>query len=257
MCEIFGVSSRIKVEINEYLKTFFSHSDKHPHGWGLACMDGNETNIEKEPIKATDSKYLHSRLSVPICVTAGFAHIRYATIGNIFYSNCHPFVEKDSSGRRWTMIHNGTIFEYEPMNSYIKKQNGDTDSERILLYIVDLINDALQNKGQDLSAEERFELVNQLVIDLSVGNKLNLLLFDGEYMYVHSNYKGTIHYLQKDDAVYFSTQPLSREKWKELPSNQLQVYRDGKLVYQGTVHNNEYVDDAEKVKYLYQIFSEL
>lgn len=62
---------------------------------------------------------------------------------------------------------------------------------------MDLINDATQSKGTDLSAEERFEIINQL------------------------------------------------------------VYRDGELVYQGTTHNNEYVDDAEKVKYLYQIFSEL
>lgn len=40
MCEIFGVSSKTRVDINEYLKVFFSHSNKHPHGWGLACMEG-------------------------------------------------------------------------------------------------------------------------------------------------------------------------------------------------------------------------
>lgn len=257
MCEIFGVSSKTRVDINEYLKVFFSHSNKHPHGWGLACMEGNETIIEKEPAKAVVSRYLRSRLAVPISVSAGFAHIRYATIGNIMYSNCHPFTEKDRSGRRWTMVHNGTIFEYKPMNGYEKRQSGDTDSERILLYIVVLINDAMKNKGQELPAEERFELINQLVVDMSVGNKLNLLLFDGEYMYVHSNYRESLHYLKKDDSVFFSTQPLSDENWKVLLFAQLQVYKESELVYQGNSHDNEYVDDKEKVKYLYQIFSEL
>ena len=89
------------------------------------------------------------------------------------------------------------------MNGYEKRQSGDTDSERILLYIVDLINDAMKNKGQELPAEERLELINQLVVDMSVGNKLNLLLFDGEYMYVHSNYRESLHYLKKDDSVFF------------------------------------------------------
>lgn len=87
MCEIFGVSSKTRVEINEYLKVFFSHSNKHSHGWGLACMEGNETIVEKEPQKASVSQYLKARQSVPVLVTAGFAHIRYATIGNVLYAN--------------------------------------------------------------------------------------------------------------------------------------------------------------------------
>ena len=38
MCELLGISSEKEELVNEYLKTFYSHSDKHPHGWGLAYL---------------------------------------------------------------------------------------------------------------------------------------------------------------------------------------------------------------------------
>ena len=40
MCEIFGVSSKTRVDINEYLKVFFSHSNKHP--WKVRNQYGQE-----------------------------------------------------------------------------------------------------------------------------------------------------------------------------------------------------------------------
>ena len=58
MCEIFGSNAADNCQINDYLKEFFSHSGKHPHGWGLACMDGKQVQIEKEPIQAEKSYYL-------------------------------------------------------------------------------------------------------------------------------------------------------------------------------------------------------
>ena len=63
MCEIFGSMSTDKRNIKPYLKEFFTHSDKHPHGWGLACLDDHDNLIEKEPLKATNSYYLKHRLT--------------------------------------------------------------------------------------------------------------------------------------------------------------------------------------------------
>lgn len=103
-------------------------------------MEEKEVQIEKEPVQATKSNYLKERLSVPIQVKNAFAHIRYATIGNVEYKNCHPYTKKDRNGRSWTLVHNGTIFHYQPLDRYVRLQNGDTDSERILLYLVDLVN---------------------------------------------------------------------------------------------------------------------
>lgn len=257
MCELFGLSSDKAFHANSYLKTFYSHSNNHPHGWGLACVSREGATIEKESMQASKSHYLKERLSQPICEKILLAHIRYATIGNVEYRNCHPYSGKDNLGRRWTLIHNGTIFDYAPLNSYVKKQCGDTDSERIFLYILDKVNHAQGEKKAKLTFEERFSLIDSIVRDMSKGNKLNLILTDGHYLYVHTNCKDTLNYLETDGTAMFATQPLSNEDWRKVPFGTLLAYKRGKLVAAGEPHNHEYVENEEQLKLLYQIFSNL
>ena len=216
MCEIFGVSSLNDFTANDYL---------HPHGWGLACVSRNGALVEKESIKASCSNYLRERLSQPINAKILLAHIRYATIGNVEYKNCHPFTGKDSTGRRWTLIHNGTIFDFAPLNPYVKKQKGDTDSERIFLYLLDKLNEA-QTKA-------------------------------GKYLYAHTNCKGTLHYLQKNGVTLIATRPLSDANWQPLPFSQLLAFNKGRMIKAGTVHNHEYIESEEAMKLIYQIFANL
>lgn len=257
MCELFGFSSEKRIVINEYLREFYSHSDMHPHGWGLACLEGNEAVIEKEPVQAAKSRYLRERLTVPVKNRNVFAHIRYATVGNVDYRNCHPYTGKDAKGRRWTLVHNGTIFDYWQLNKYAKLQSGDTDSERIAMYLVDKVNENIQKLGRELNAKERFSLLDGIVSDMARENKMNLLLFDGEITYVHTNYRKSLYYLEKEGSVLFSTQPLSKEEWNPVPFTTLLAYRNGKLLFTGTEHGNEYVDNEENLKFLYQAFSNL
>jgi glutamine amidotransferase len=185
------------------------------------------------------------------------AHIRYATIGNVMYQNCHPYVKKDHYGRNWVLVHNGTIFEFADLNPYVKQQQGDTDSERVLWYLVDRLEDAEDALERPMSREERFGLLSALIGDLAKGNKLNLLLYDGEQLYVHTNYQNSLYYLKTDSGLLFSTQPLSREAWKLVPFTTLLAVSDGEVVLRGENHKNEYVDSEENMKYLYQIFSDL
>lgn len=257
MCELFGICSREKCQINDYLKEFFSHSNAHPHGWGMACMEGNEVSVEKEPVQASKSNYLKQRLSVPVQVKTAFAHIRYATIGNIEYKNCHPYTMKDISGRRWTLVHNGTIFAYPPLNKYVSLQKGDTDSERILLYIVEMVNESERRLQRELERKERFRLLDSIIVSMSRGNKLNLMIYDGELFYVHTNYSNSLYQLEKENKVIFSTVPLGKEEWKPVLFATLLAYEEGIRVFQGTEHGNEYVDNEENMKLLYRIFSDL
>ena len=136
--------------VNEELKEFYSHSDKHPNGWGLALLEPDMTNWEKEPLCANESRYLRERLSEPIMARSVMAHIRYATIGNVEWRNCHPFCGRDRSGRQWVFQHNGTIFDYPPLHPYVNVQQGDTDSERILLYFLDRIDRKMEESGHVL-----------------------------------------------------------------------------------------------------------
>ena len=257
MCELFGACAEKSVRMNEYLKEFYSHSNRHPHGWGLTLLEENEASIEKEPVQASKSSYLKERLTSPISCRTILAHIRYATIGNVEYSNCHPYTMKDDSGRRWTQVHNGTIFDYQPLEKYVKYQSGDTDSERILLYFVEKVNQVQAYYKKPLCGEERFRLLDDILVSMSKGNKLNLMLYDGEYMYVHTNYAASLYYKEIDGGRIFATVPLDGEYWQPVPFTRLLAYKDGKLVFEGTNHGNEYVDREENLKYLYQIFSSL
>ncbi|MGN1132243.1 MAG: class II glutamine amidotransferase [Ruminococcus sp.] len=257
MCEIFGFNSSGRTDVRELLREFYSNSKEHPHGWGLAVKHHRDINIEKEPFKASDSRYLKYRLRAGVESDMVMAHIRYATIGNVDYVNCHPYSKRDNSGRRWVLIHNGTIFSYDKLNKYIHLQRGETDSERILLHLVDEINAKASLVGRELSANERFKVLDNAISEMSAGNKLNLIIWDGEFMYAHTNLKKSLHYCYKDNSVCISTRPLELTGWKELPFTQLLSFKDGKPVNKGKVHNNEYIETEENLRFLYQVFSNL
>jgi glutamine amidotransferase len=255
MCELFGVSTSGKVSVSDYLKEFFSHSKKHNNGWGIALFYGNNVSLEKEPLKAYKSLYLKERLKNLDDVYDMIAHIRLATRGDDEYVNTHPFVKRDNFGRLWTFAHNGTIFNYSVLDDYFKKQEGKTDSERIILYFIDKINERQSKLKRALKANERFAILDEIVTDMSRGNKINFLLYDGEILYVHCNYANTLNYLKKDKSVIFSTVPLSGEEWQLVPFTTLLAYKKGRLIKTGTNHGNEYKDNESDARLLYMDYS--
>ncbi len=248
MCELFGVTSDRKVCVNDYLKMFFKHSIEHHNGWGLALLDNMGVAIEKEPVRALDSQYLKNRLTGNIETSICMAHIRKATIGDVSFNNTHPFSRIDQSGRRWVFVHNGTIFESDPLSRYLYEQEGTTDSERILLYIIDRVNRDIERKCDN---KAKCELIDDIVREISSGNKVNFLLYDGTLLYVHKNEPGTLYKRQADNTIYFSTHPLDEFGWEEVEQNQLSVYRSGKLIYTGRKHDNTYHHDDARMKLIY------
>lgn len=74
-------------------------------------------------------------------------HIRLATIGSVKALNCHPYSGVDCTGRTWTLMHNGTICSGNRLMPYYRVQKGNTDSERIFLYLLDEINQATTKSG--------------------------------------------------------------------------------------------------------------
>ena len=251
MCELFGMSAKRKMNMTGFLKTFYSHSEEHKNGWGLALLDGSTPLIDRESIKALDSKQLKTILNDDIATSRCIAHIRRATIGEENKSNTHPFVRQDASGRLWVLAHNGTIFESNVLAPYQYVQKGTTDSERILLYIVDEMNRYYGKKGQSLSRDERIKIIENVIRRITSGNKVNLMIYDGELFYVHKNEEKTLYEKGDSSGIIFSTTPLDTGRWQEFPQNRLMVYRDGKLIYSGKKHHNTYVEDKEKMKLLF------
>lgn len=133
--------------------------------------------------------------------------------------NCHPFVGRDNRGRVWTLAHNGTVFRGDALGPYFAAQEGRTDSERLLLLLLDRVGARQDALGRALGPEERFAEFAVLARELSPGNKLNLLVYDGEALYAHANAAGSLH-LREDPsgAAVLSTRPLgSGDGWAPLP----------------------------------------
>lgn len=240
MCELLGVSSAVKIAVNPYLNILMSHSTEHPHGWGIAVFYGNAVSLEKEPKPAFSSDYLHSRLRHSLEAENMIAHIRLATCGGMAYENCHPFVKRDASGRAWTLAHNGTIFQSDILDSYQENQEGSTDSERILCHIIHKSNVLTAQASESLTPRQRFAMMDQIILELAEHNKLNLLVYDGELLYVHTNMQHTLYFCRKEQTVLFATVPLEDSDWEPLPMMQLQAYRGGAWLFEGTKHLFEY-----------------
>ncbi len=236
MCEMFAYSGE-KIQLNSYLDEFFSHSENQPHGWGLAIG----YNIEKEPVKANDSAYLKHRLKNKIEESELIAHIRDATVGSLNYLNTHPFIKKDKFNNKYVLTHNGTITECKKLDSYKDVQIGATDSERIAEMLVDKINIF----DHPLSFDEKFRVIEELVFEITENNKnkVNLFIYDGQYLYAHCNFETTLHLLEKDNGVYIATKPVSDENWKHFPLNTLVAYENGKCIKKGKRHNGIWLSE--------------
>jgi len=269
MCELFGLSSSFEYEAGPVLREFFSHADQNPHGWGLANMRESRPSIKKEAVSALKSETLRALLDSGIRTELLIGHIRFATKGSISLTNTHPFRQASSDGMTWTLAHNGTVFSCDELTGYVHRQEGETDSERILDLLLDRIDRALLDKidaARDaaenascrgcadgaLTVEERIRTVDELIRTVTPGNKINILISDGTLLYAHSNMKGSMYYHMEQGLAAVSSKPLKNmEGWTEMPLNTLLAFRDGECVYRGAPHENEYIEDPEKLKFLF------
>ena len=235
MCELFAVTSDRTIDVSRELEEFFRHGETNPHGWGIASWnDKGRITIDKEPVDSTRSSLIGSYISSARRCRGMIAHIRRATIGYVDYKNTHPFIAHDPNWREWVLAHNGTIFE----------------SDELLPYELD------QNK-RAVDEASRFKIIDSVAVKLSDKNKLNFVAFDGQDLYVHKNEAGTMFRRVCDGYVLIATKPLDDGVWEEVPLNRLQVYRDGKLIWEGTQHDHTYVHDEEQMNMLYLGYSEL
>ncbi len=244
MCELLGFTSSKKTDIRDSLRSFFSHSDKNPHGWGMMYGSPGRT-VVKEAVSAEKSAFLAGLIEELPQQKNLLAHIRFATVGSINENNCHPFSALDISGREWTLIHNGTIFNGRHNHRYSAVQTGDTDSERFFLSMLDTVNEQLSKSVPTERA--RFELINSFIAENAPRNKLNLMIFDGDLLYVHKNLKNTLCFKRLENGLIFATKPLDDGQWVPFPMAQVIAYRNGAEVFRGDRHKGVFVPSLEYI----------
>ena len=257
MCELFGFSGNKRTDLKGLLTEFFSHSVNNPDGWGLASFDDSHTLIYKERVAAYKSPNIERIIKETGKARTLIGHIRLATIGYDDYNNSHPFSGYDRSGRLWTLVHNGTIFECDDLSIYSYKQKGSTDSERVFLYLLDKINEKIDEKKGDLDAKERFDIVDGIVTKLSPKNKLNIIIYDGEQTYLHTNYRDSLYVNNTSDGAVFATVPLSDGVWDHLPFKTLVSYKNGKPFLSGKEHEGEYIPDEQAIRAIFMAYAGL
>lgn len=251
MCELFAVNAQEPVVVNRLLTTFFSHSVNHPHGWGVAWRHSDgQVELHKGPERAIDSPELSWLLGRTIMYPRLLAHIRNATEGGVSYHNSHPFDGVDVSGVEWVMIHNGAIIHDDLLSGYDRWTEGETDSERILMFLLDLIEEATLRVDRGLTFAERFDLLSRAINQLANGNLLNIILDDGEHLYVHTNtIEETLYGKQTQGSVVLSTKPLDEGEWHPVPRSRLIAFKGGRVERMSMPHLNA-VCDEEVLRFL-------
>ena len=154
MCELFALNAEGPINTNAYLREFFSHSVNHPHGWGISWRDGDPFDDASVTLVREDLNW--KILGSPIEKSHVLAHIRYATGTDMAERNCHPFRTCDMSGRQWTLIHNGILFNEGLTFPYEGRTEGETDSERMAAFLTDVLDEALL-RGAEPTFDARFE----------------------------------------------------------------------------------------------------
>jgi predicted glutamine amidotransferase len=153
MCRLLGHVSRRPLTVAEAigdadLASFADLSPRHPDGWGMAwwrSLDAAVDGAVPERRRAVGSARDDPEFTATMRDVAGCAnvvHLRGATPGlEIEHENCHPFVRPGAA-----FAQNGAIHPQhrlpELLPAHLEAEvAGSTDSERLFLYLYDLLDD--------------------------------------------------------------------------------------------------------------------
>ncbi|MEN0063254.1 MAG: class II glutamine amidotransferase [Myxococcota bacterium] len=202
MCRIFGFRSAVPSRAHRSLvaaeNALATQSIRHPHGWGIGYVKGDDAYVVKSARSAHDCPRFKSaceRLTSHTFVV----HVRKATVGCIDSLNAHPF-----RFGRWLFAHNGTIFGFEDRAAHLRDRidpdlrshvMGDTDSEHLFFVLLT----ALRRAGIDRATHDPKDapvvgqVVRDVLYELDAEARvqqldrpiLNVLLTDGRTFVAH------------------------------------------------------------------------
>ena len=128
------MSSRRPAQLNFSLETLAAHSaggSTTRDGWGDAFYQGNDAELYREPLAASDSPLVRFLQSHGPSTTLAISHIRHATRRVLGLSNTQPF-SRELTGRAHVFAHNGDLagIEHSENLEFDRyRPVGTTDSE--------------------------------------------------------------------------------------------------------------------------------
>ena len=231
MCEIYGFCGSHPIRLNRYTDEFWTHARIHQDGFGYYLADKNQLYVNPK----SAMNYLNGLSKFNFNSKLALCHIRFKTHGQATKENCHPFVKYDSRGVKWSLIHNGYIADNVITEALSAIQIGQTDSERILLAIVEAVNSLYEHSWIVNETELKQYLCIQLEValsELASLGKTNLIFTDSltNNMYVYMNAPRTLYSLHTNDGYHISTTPLTKEKWEAIEPYKLHVFNNGEKI---------------------------
>lgn len=251
MCELLGLNFNQPVRCSLSFRGFRHRGEHNPHGWGIARFDGRTCQLFKEPIKAPNSKLATFLSDYESFVSKIFiGHVRYASRGKHTFQNTHPFLRTFRS-REVALAHNGTLEQVMEVGALKFHPVGETDSEYLLCALLTVLSER-KIKFTD------FKIIEDVLRKFNEHGSMNLLFSEGDHLYCYRDgdgYNGLcmtervapfcMVSLRDEDwdvdlaeeknpnqrGFLIATRALTNEKWNDLPSGSLRVFKDGHCVY--------------------------
>jgi len=201
VCRIFGFRSAVPSRAHRSLvdaeNALADQSRKHPDGWGIGYVLGDDAYVVKSDRSAHDCQRF-ARTCERLTSHTFVVHVRKATVGSVDPLNAHPF-----RFGRWLFAHNGTVDDFEGHRDWFLEQidpdlrahvMGDTDSEHLFFVLLTALRRAgIARASRDGDATLVGRTVRTVLQSLDRaaiergGHRplLNVLLTDGRVFVAH------------------------------------------------------------------------
>ena len=188
MCELLGMSCRQPTQLTFSLEALASHSEspsRQRDGWGIAFYEGQDVELFREPIPASDSPLASFLAQHGPQTDLAIAHIRHATRGGVNLANTQPFL-RELDGRIHAFAHNGDLPNIDQASNFSFgrfRPVGTTDSEHAFCSLMG----KMALLGQKPSFEQRHEVVQRFAQSLRKLGPANFLYSDGEILFAYAD----------------------------------------------------------------------
>lgn len=258
MCKLIGMSFKREVKPRIIFKGFNHRGVESPDGWGLGIYPDETAQIFKESKEEKNSPLFETLKDYQgVLSKIIIAHVRLATKGKEKHKNTHPF-SRELNGKEYLFAHNGTLKDYNLLETGRFNRVGETDSEQVFCHIMNSI------EKRNISCWERkdFDWLSGILKNVNGYGSFNCILSDGKYVFCYHDKKGfnPLYFtniisphkkiklrgtywkinLPKDkskmnEGFIVSTNKLTNDDWRKFEPRELIVLKDGRMVYSSNV----------------------